>query len=63
MLGVKKMSTNQRKDKNHNLENETKLVRIDKADHEWLKEKAYIDRLSIKEVVHVIIDNYKSKKE
>lgn len=57
------MSTNQRKDKNHNLENETKLVRIDKADHEWLKEKAYIDRLSIKEVVHVIIDNYKSKKE
>lgn len=44
-------------------ENETKLVRIDKADHEWLKEKAYIDRLSIKEVVHIIIDNYKSKKE
>lgn len=47
--------------KENHLQSETKLVRIGKADHEWLKEKAYIDRISIKEAVHTIIQEYKSK--
>lgn len=46
-----------------NVLNKTKLVRIDKADHEWLKKTAYMDRLSIKEVVHKVINNYKENIE
>lgn len=37
----------------------TKMVRIDEADHEWLKETAYLERISIKDLVTKVINDFK----
>ena len=41
-------------------ESETKIIRIDESDHEWLKETAYIDRTTMKDLVSKVIEYYKN---
>ena len=40
-------------------EEKTRMVRIDEDDHEWIKNKAYQERLTMKEMVSLLIENYK----
>jgi len=37
----------------------TRMIRIDEDDHEWIKNKAYQERLTMKEMVTILIENYK----
>ncbi len=37
----------------------TQMVRIDEEDHEWIKNQAYEKRLTMKDMVSLLIENYK----
>lgn len=39
-------------------EDKTKMIRIDEADHEWIKEKAFQERLTMKDMVTTLIEQY-----
>ena len=37
----------------------TRMIRVDDNDHEWIKNKAFEERLSMKEMVTILIEEYK----
>lgn len=36
----------------------TQMIRIDEADHEWIKNEAYEKRLTMKDMVSLLIGSY-----
>lgn len=42
---------------------ETKVVRIEAEDHDWLKETAYVDRVTMKDLVAELIKFYKENNQ
>lgn len=52
-------SANAREEKIPESHENTKMVRVDIDDHSWLRDKAYQERVTMKELVSIVIDNYK----
>jgi len=40
----------------------TQHIRIDEEDYQWIKDTAYIERISMKDLVSKVIKEYKAKK-
>ena len=54
--------TNKRIENKNSMKKETsktQMVRIDEEDHEWIKNEAYEKRLTIKDMISLLIENYK----
>jgi len=39
----------------------TQHIRIDEEDYKWIKETAYIDRISMKDLVSNLVENYREQ--
>lgn len=60
-MSAERPPTNKRIQKNDLKKEEvkTRMIRVDDNDHEWIKNKAFEERLSMKEMVTILIEEYK----
>lgn len=60
-MSAERPPTNKRIQKNDlkKAEEKTRMIRVDDNDHEWIKNKAFEERLSMKEMVTILIEEYK----
>jgi len=47
-----------KKDDMRKTNRKTQHIRIDENDYEWIKEKAYLERISMKDLVSKLVENY-----
>lgn len=47
-----------KKDDMRKANRKTQHIRIDENDYEWIKEKAYLERISMKDLVSKLVENY-----